>query len=154
MAAPCKTKEQNERKGISMVRTNRRQFVKATAGVCGAAAMSTMSGGCLESLGLGGKWKGFRYAMCNESMQELPWDRQCKIVGNAGYQGIEIAAFTLVKEGVQEISAGRRSGPETIAELSTEPVDMFVENTFAIVNELKYQHISLVVQFFSTILEH
>jgi len=55
------------------------------------------------------RWSGFKYAMCNESMAELSWAEQCRIVGSAGYKGIEIAAFTLVKEGVQEISQERRS---------------------------------------------
>ncbi|MBN2314277.1 MAG: sugar phosphate isomerase/epimerase, partial [Sedimentisphaerales bacterium] len=54
------------------------------------------------------KWSGFKYAMCNESMAELSWAEQCRIIGNAGYQGVEIAAFTLVKEGVQEISPAKR----------------------------------------------
>ncbi len=55
------------------------------------------------------KWSGFKYAMCNESMAELSWKEQCRIVKNAGYKGIEIAAFTLVREGVQEISPKKRN---------------------------------------------
>jgi sugar phosphate isomerase/epimerase len=41
-------------------------------------------------------------------MAELSWLEQCQIVSNAGYQGIEIATFTLVREGVREISPTRR----------------------------------------------
>jgi sugar phosphate isomerase/epimerase len=41
-------------------------------------------------------------------MAKLSWAEQCRIVGDAGYEGIEVAAFTLVKEGVQEISSVRR----------------------------------------------
>ncbi len=54
------------------------------------------------------KWSGFKYAMCNESMAELSWPEQCQIIANAGYKGIEIAAFTFVKEGVEEISPDKR----------------------------------------------
>ena len=54
------------------------------------------------------KWSGFKYAMCNESMAELSWDEQCRIIKNAGYKGIEVAAFTFVKEGVEEISPDKR----------------------------------------------
>ncbi len=54
------------------------------------------------------KWSGFKYAMCNESMAELGWAQQCQIVADAGYKGIEVAAFTFVKEGVQEISPAKR----------------------------------------------
>jgi sugar phosphate isomerase/epimerase len=41
-------------------------------------------------------------------MAELSWAEQCRIVSDAGYQGVEIAAFTLVKQGVQEISLDGR----------------------------------------------
>jgi len=61
-----------------------------------------------EEISTRAKWRGFKYAMCNESMAELSWAEQCRIVGDAGYEGIEVAAFTLVKEGVQEISPARR----------------------------------------------
>ena len=53
-------------------------------------------------------WSGFKYAMCNESMAELSWQEQCRIVKNAGYKGIEVAAFTFVKESVEEISPEKR----------------------------------------------
>ena len=46
--------------------------------------------------------------MCNESMRELAWEQQCEIVAEAGYKGIEIASFTLVKQGVQEITPDKR----------------------------------------------
>ena len=54
------------------------------------------------------KWSGFKFAMCNESMAELSWEEQCRIVKNAGYKGIEVAAFTFIEEGVQEISPQKR----------------------------------------------
>ena len=54
------------------------------------------------------KWSGFKYAMCNESMAELGWTQQCQIVADAGYKGIEIAAFTFVKKSVEEISPEKR----------------------------------------------
>ena len=55
------------------------------------------------------KWSGFKYAMCNESMAELSWQEQCRIVKNAGYNGIEVAAFTFVQESVEEISPEKRN---------------------------------------------
>jgi len=54
------------------------------------------------------KWSGFKYALCNESMQGMAWEAQCALAARAGYKGIEIAPFTLVKEGVEEISPARR----------------------------------------------
>ena len=55
-----------------------------------------------------GEWNGFRYAMCNESMQDLSFDDQCRVISEAGYQSIEIAPFTLVKKGVGDISTSQR----------------------------------------------
>ncbi len=91
-----------------MSRFNRRNFLKASAGVFGAAAMGSV-GGCEGGFSLGDKkLTGFKYAMCNESMRDLAWTEQCRIVSDAGYKGIEVAAFTLVEEGVGELSSGRR----------------------------------------------
>ncbi|HPD47207.1 MAG TPA: sugar phosphate isomerase/epimerase family protein [Anaerohalosphaeraceae bacterium] len=88
---------------------SRRSFLKRSAGFAAAAGIGLGAGGCPKkeptAAGRGVKW---RYAMCNESMRELPWAEQCKIVGEAGYQGVEIAAFTLVKEGVGEITPAQR----------------------------------------------
>ena len=51
---------------------------------------------------------GFKYAFCNESMQGMSWEAQCDLVARTGYQGIEIAPFSLVKEGVEELGSVRR----------------------------------------------
>jgi len=51
---------------------------------------------------------GFKYAFCNESMQGMSWEEQCDLVARTGYRGIEIAPFSLVKEGVKELGSVRR----------------------------------------------
>jgi len=51
---------------------------------------------------------GFKYAFCSESMQGMSWAEQCDLVARTGYRGIEIAPFSLVKESVEELAAGRR----------------------------------------------
>ncbi len=95
-------------RGRLMSTFSRRDFVKTSAMTLGGAALGSISG-CHSGSGRRSRWSGFKYAMCNESMAKLSWPEQCRIVGDAGYQGIEIAAFTLVKEGVREIgSAGRK----------------------------------------------
>ena len=60
------------------------------------------------------EWAGFKFAMCNECMMDLPWTEQCKIMSDAGYTGVEIAAFTLVKESVNEIDAAGRQELVTV----------------------------------------
>jgi len=90
-----------------MAHSSRRQFLQAAGGMLAA---TTLPLGCekKQEAQKPSPWTGFKYAMCNESMKELPWAEQCKIVGDAGYTGIEIASFTLVKEGVQEITPEKR----------------------------------------------
>src|SRR4030042_1825438 len=92
-----------------MPNCNRRDFIKTSGNILSAAALSGLMLSCHKNEALHEEWVGFKYAMCNESMAELSWVEQCRTVSDAGYRGIEIAAFTLVKEGVQEITpAGRK----------------------------------------------
>ncbi|MBL7188550.1 MAG: sugar phosphate isomerase/epimerase [Phycisphaerae bacterium] len=86
---------------------SRRDFVKTYASILSGAAIGSVLG-CHADQKQRRKWSGFRYAMCNESMAKLSWTEQCRIIGDAGYQGVEIATFTLVEEGVHEISPARR----------------------------------------------
>jgi len=86
---------------------SRRDFIKTSGEILGAAALGSIAG-CRTGPKQRSQWSGFKYAMCNESMADLSWPEQCRIIGDAGYEGVEIAAFTLVEEGVQEISPARR----------------------------------------------
>ena len=87
----------------------RRDVLRGASGVIGAGAFAGLLGGCEEEMACcKSDWGGFKYAMCNESMKDLAWAQQCAIVSKAGYTGIEIAPFTLVTEGVGEISADKR----------------------------------------------
>ena len=90
---------------------NRRDFIKASGAVTDVSALGGLTLGCgqQEQAAQKKEWAGFKYAMCNESMMDLPWAEQCKIIGEAGYTGVEIASFTLVKEkGVSELDAAKR----------------------------------------------
>lgn len=95
---------------------DRRDFIKTSAGIVVGSALGGLTFSChLREVSPSG-WGGFKYAMCNESMAEgsrlagsqMSWVEQCQIIGDAGYKGVEIATFTLVKEGVQEISSTKR----------------------------------------------
>ena len=50
----------------------------------------------------------FKYSLCNESMQGMKWREQCELVADAGYKGIEIAPFSLVEKGIEEITPRKR----------------------------------------------
>jgi len=50
----------------------------------------------------------FKFAFCNESMKGMGWADQCRLVERSGYQGIEIAPFSLVRKGVDELDSGGR----------------------------------------------
>jgi len=87
----------------------RRNFLKLSGTVLGTATVGSLIEACSkEEKVIQKPWSGFKYAMCNESMQKLPWAEQCQIVASAGFKGIEIAPFTLVQEGVEKISAEKR----------------------------------------------
>jgi len=92
----------------SMPNYSRRGLIKAAGRVLGGAALGGTMLSCREHEKVAARWGGFNYAMCNESMAELIWPEQCQIAGDAGYRGIEVAAFTLVKENVQEIGPAKR----------------------------------------------
>jgi D-psicose/D-tagatose/L-ribulose 3-epimerase len=49
----------------------------------------------------------FRHAMCNEAFKERPFLDQCRALSGAGYEGIEIAPFTLGADPL-DVSAARR----------------------------------------------
>lgn len=105
----CKIEVRHTLKGELMSSYSRRDFIKASGSILGAGALGSSIFGCRKKeIPASSEWGGFNYAMCNESMSELSWAEQCQIVGDAGYKGIEIASFTLVKESVQEISPAER----------------------------------------------
>ena len=97
---------------------SRRVFVETSAVFLGAAVLGGSLFGCRKKEkatsensrlpARGREWAGFKYAICNESMAKLSWQEQCQIAAKAGYKGIEVAAFTLVEKGVQEITPARR----------------------------------------------
>jgi D-psicose/D-tagatose/L-ribulose 3-epimerase len=94
---------------MKMSKYDRRDFIKTSGGLLGAFALGGMAASCSKNEQQAAEWQGFKYAMCNESMQDLSWAEQCQIVGEAGFKGVEIAAFTLVREGVFEINAAART---------------------------------------------
>jgi D-psicose/D-tagatose/L-ribulose 3-epimerase len=83
-----------------MTTVNRRHFVKSAAAI--AVALATEA--CVTERRPG----TFKYAFCNESMQGMPWEDQCRLVARTGYQGVEIAPFSFVKEGVWELTPQER----------------------------------------------
>jgi D-psicose/D-tagatose/L-ribulose 3-epimerase len=49
-----------------------------------------------------------RWSLCNEVIRELPFPRQCELAAKLGYEGLEIAPFTLSDE-PHLLSAGERA---------------------------------------------
>lgn len=88
-----------------MTTVKRREFIKLSGAALGAATLGVA--GCSQS-GQNVGWDGFKYAMCNESMQGKPWAEQCQIIGEAGYTGVEIAPFSLVEQSVNELNSQQR----------------------------------------------
>ena len=105
---------------------DRRKFLRATSASLPLAALSGFSLNCAsepspEQVSAVSSWAGFKFAMCNECMADLPWSEQCKIMSDAGYTGVEIAAFTLVKESVNELTPANRQ--ELVSEMNDHGLD-------------------------------
>jgi D-psicose/D-tagatose/L-ribulose 3-epimerase len=49
-----------------------------------------------------------RISLCNEVIAEFPFERQCEFAQKLGYDGLEIAPFTLAPR-ITDISANRRA---------------------------------------------
>jgi sugar phosphate isomerase/epimerase len=90
-----------------MKQYNRRDFIKISALALSTTSLVGLPISCGRKQ-KSGRENIFKYSLCNECLQELSWPEQCQIIGNAGYTGVEIAPFTLVKEGVKEISDIKR----------------------------------------------
>src|SRR5690242_9729165 len=56
-----------------------------------------------------------RFAICNETFQGWEWERTCCYVAETGYEGIEIAPFTLAED-VRSIAAADRASIRRVAE--------------------------------------
>lgn len=48
-----------------------------------------------------------KFAICQELFENWEWERQCRFIAETGYQGIELAPFTLAPR-IGEVSAERR----------------------------------------------
>ena len=40
----------------------------------------------------------FRFSLCNEVLRDFPFDEQCRLAAALGYDGLEIAPFTLAED--------------------------------------------------------
>src|SRR3569833_2739214 len=55
-----------------------------------------------------------RFAICNETFGDWPWEKVCRLVADLGYHGIEIAPFTFGSS-VTEVDAARRREIRSVA---------------------------------------
>ncbi|MFN0052722.1 MAG: sugar phosphate isomerase/epimerase family protein [Planctomycetales bacterium] len=56
-----------------------------------------------------------KFAICQELFENWDWERQCRFIAQTGYQGIEVAPFTLA-ERISQVSADRRRELRNISE--------------------------------------
>ena len=63
----------------------------------------------------------FKYAICNETFKDWSWERTLELVAQVGYDGLEVAPFTLAEK-VTDIDARRRGELRRAAEAAGVPV--------------------------------
>jgi D-psicose/D-tagatose/L-ribulose 3-epimerase len=63
-----------------------------------------------------------RIALCNEVLAELPFERQCALAAALGYDGIEVAPFTLDRESPHLLAAARRAEVRSAAAAAGLPI--------------------------------
>jgi D-psicose/D-tagatose/L-ribulose 3-epimerase len=83
---------------------DRRHFISSGGAALGAAPTVPLQGAGRSASGAPLR---FKYAICNEMFEKLDFAGQCRMIRAAGFQGIEIAPFTLAGD-LDEISAARR----------------------------------------------
>lgn len=144
---------------------DRRKFLRATGAALPLAALSATALNCTtdqatpESVKSATDWAGFKFAMCNECMEDLSWQDQCKIMSDAGYTGVEIAAFTLVQESVNELTPADRKQLVTVMNdhgldcvglhwlLAPPPKDLHFTTPDKVVRDKTVQYLADLVDF-------
>lgn len=92
-----------------MNRSTRRQFLKCSGAAVAAGA--TLGAWPLQRLGAKETLSAPRpipFAICNETFQDWPFEKAFALTAECGYDGIEIAPFTVAHD-VRDVSAARRS---------------------------------------------
>jgi hypothetical protein len=56
-----------------------------------------------------------KLSLCNEVVRELPFDRQCELAAELGYQGLELAPFTLGEETYRMLAPERAAARSACA---------------------------------------
>lgn len=98
-----------------------------------------------------------RYAICNETFEDWEFEKICDFASKIGYNGLEIAPFTLAKS-VEEISSARRSalrrciekaGLETVGLhwLLTSPAGLYINHPEETVRERTIGYLKSLVHF-------
>ena len=85
----------------------RRGFIKRVAAGAGTALGMAAVNPANDVLAAEDTFQA-RYAICNETFGDWPFDRVCALAAECGYGGIEIAPFTIAND-VTDISTSRRS---------------------------------------------
>jgi sugar phosphate isomerase/epimerase len=95
-----------------MVHPTRRVFLQQLAAAGAASIAAGITPGTSASLAQAGlpvtTAIGWKWAICNETFGDWPFEKAFALAAQCGYQGIEVAPFTIAND-VREIPAARRA---------------------------------------------
>jgi sugar phosphate isomerase/epimerase len=91
-----------------MSRSTRRVFLRQVAAGAVAASGSGIAGAARGAPISAPPAVGWKWAICNEAFGNWPFEKAFALAAQCGYQGIEVAPFTIAAD-VRQISAARRA---------------------------------------------
>lgn len=97
------------------------------------------------------------FAMCNEFCEGLNFQETCQLASDAGYEGLEIAPFT-IKESVRDVSSRERNELREIAEragleivglhwLLTKPEGLYINHPDDVIREKTTEYLAAQIDF-------
>jgi sugar phosphate isomerase/epimerase len=106
----------------------------------------------------------FRFSICNEVFEKTPFDQTCAAIRRIGYDGIEVAPFTLAESAQEITSEQRRTYKQTVADaglsfvglhwLMVSPAGLHVTTPNVALRDRSWEHIRRLIDLCADLGDH